>query len=317
MEYIIVIHLSAKYEGVIQPRSIKTTNLTLESGFSIDRKNVYFINGENNHFVTSETAYENFASYKIDAENLRRQIVDTINYTYIDSQYNNYFSINITNFNDLKFGSVSLCNVPQCAEFTINSTNSEFQYSGVFWFELFDDSEPSRVFKDGVELSNDNNNYDLGLTDYSEYFVPNSTYYYTDNTLGYITEILNNHYTFSTDSGIPGEIKDIHLEKSGNIYYPVIELTSTSTDNFARNYANRDTGDIFYDMNSLFPYGDGTFTYYLKTDDYNYGKPYLVINGFDLASGYNPLAHDFDLFFDGDYHDVKVNLGNLGEIKGN
>lgn len=71
--------LSAKYEGVIQPRSIKTTNLTLESGFSIDRKNVYFINGENNHFVTSETAYENFASYKIDAENLRRQIVDTIN----------------------------------------------------------------------------------------------------------------------------------------------------------------------------------------------------------------------------------------------
>lgn len=300
--------LSENYEGIIQPRSIKTTNLTLESGFSIDRKNVYFINGENNNCITPETACK-FASFTITKDELCELLISTIVNIYVDRNYTDYFSVTLLNTNNISCESPESVGIPQEAMFTISSTNGEFTYAGSFWFELYDD-QPADVYCDGQKITDTSN---LGLTKYANYFIQNATYYYTDNTYRYIEEILEEHYEFKTPTGIQGEIQDIQFHKSSNYYYPVITIKS---ENRYAPLIIEDTGDKFYDINTLFPYGDGTFTYYLKTDDYSYGKPYLVINGFDLASGYNPLAHDFDLFFDGDYHDVKVNLGNLGETNG-
>ena len=303
------IDLSDELAGVIQPRSIKTKTFSSDVGFNIARSNVYLINGSPSNYIDEKTSYKNFASYVTNIDTLKRLLIDRISTTYIDlspSLINTYFSVTINNLESVHLNDANYAYIPQHVQFTIEAINGEFSYSGEFWFELYDD-QPFEVYFNGQKISpNSDGTYDLGVTDIEEYFIPSVTHYGTYNTKTYVEQALNKYYTFRTPSGREGKVTKISLGSRQSII--------TIGNDFGDYLDIYDTGDVFENIPQTI--SDGVFTYKLTGLTYEDGSEGYggIINGFE--EGYNPLNHDFNLFFDGEHHENKIDLGNLGETNG-
>ena len=314
------IDLSYELAGVIQPRSIKTKTFSSDVGFNIARSNVYLINGNPSNYIDEKTSYKNFASYVTNIDTLKMLLIDRISTAYIDlspSLINTYFSVTINNLESVHLNDANYAYVPQHVQFTIEAINGEFSYSGEFWFELYDDQPPQLYSSDGTLIQNTSN---LGLKKYSEYFVQDEYQFWTYNTSDYLLEILQDNFVAKTPSGLSATIESVrgeYFKFSGDnyyeYYYPIITLVAEN----GQTAEIHDKDELFLSTDDLFTnYSDGVYTYTLETDYYT-GEKFYVITGFDIESGYNPFEHDFDLLFDCEYHENKIDLGNLGEVNGN